>query len=339
MAQDGAASPSPHLNCDKILKYSEECDGDVFTFCSKHSKTPTALLNFRVSAVGQQTTARWRKVGSARWNTEIANKSHPCSLSLSSSLALSPVGFPRVTICRYRSSFASLGNVPFYLPLWNSDLSLSTTLLHTPHLAVYFLPNSSPGNFPRGASSGALWHSFCLTHQNHSARLNIQSQPGQYKGTLLSLLHSRPFIRKARKMQWWVVKNTHTHKASPPSDLGKWCWAWVVHPTEAFSSGVYIDTKKSPCSREQMELFISLVPDTRATLHVHDFSYYRRDRFHKIKLNFTFGARCCCLYGTNVEWYPSNASDCCGNTRQKSGEVLGYKKHRAEMVPDTGTSL
>ena len=54
--------------------------------------------------------------------------------SLSSSLALSPAGFPKVTtICSYRGSFGPLGNFSFSLPLCNSDVSFYNSSPH-PHM-------------------------------------------------------------------------------------------------------------------------------------------------------------------------------------------------------------
>lgn len=227
---------------------------------------------------------------------EIANKSHPCSLSLYSSLSLSPVGFPRVTICSYRSSFGSLGNFPFNLPLWNSGLSLSTALLHTPHAAT---PHAAKPSFlspsclipPLELLQVSFLRCFLAQFLPHPPKTLSQTQYSVSDWTIPGNSPSpaaqpSPLIRKARKMQWWVVKHTHK-KHHLRQTLGH--SAEVVHSTQAFSSGVYIATKKKSLQQWADGIVHLIVADTRTTLHVH-FSYYRRNHFYKTKLNLTFGA-------------------------------------------------
>lgn len=161
---------------------------------------------------------------------------------------LSPAGFPRVTICSYRSSFGSLGKFPFCLPLWNSGLSLSTTLLHTPTCAAKpsllspscLIPplGASPHELPQ-VLSGTVFASPTKSIQSDSifsVRLdNAREQP-------FPCCTAKSFYQKGQENAV-IGGETHTQKASPPSDLGKRCCAEVAHPTEAFSSGVYIPTK------------------------------------------------------------------------------------------------
>lgn len=167
--------------------------------------------------------------------------------SLSSSLALSPAGFPKVTaICSYRGSFGSLGNVPFSLPLWNSDVSLSTTLLHIPtcaaksQLSVSFLPDSSPGNFPQMSFLGCFW-ALSLPHPPKTLSQIQYSVAGQCKETVLLLLHSQVLLseRPAKYSKgWWNThKRYYLHQSlekgdvlfglrcdgSPNRNLFQWC--------------------------------------------------------------------------------------------------------------------
>lgn len=172
------SKPASVFKCpgDETLKYSEEWDGAAFTFYLKHSKghqepfwsSKVVLVDCRPQQ-DKEYSVLLGETWKLQTNLLPAHYVHAWH-SLSSSLALSPAGFPKVTtICSYRGSFGSLGNCPFSFPLWNSDASLSTTLLHIPicaaksQLAASFLPNSSPGNFPKWAFSGPFWPCLCLT--------------------------------------------------------------------------------------------------------------------------------------------------------------------------------
>lgn len=146
----------------------------LLPFTSSTPKPPTALLIFKGCVTGLQKA----------WFSYVKHETRKQISSLLimpvhgtaflPSLTLSPAGSPTLTtICSYRGSFGSLGNVPFSHHLWNSDVRLSTTLLHIltcaakSQLTVSFLPNSSPGIFPKSAFSGASWHCLCLTLKNH----------------------------------------------------------------------------------------------------------------------------------------------------------------------------
>lgn len=222
----------------------------LLPFTESTPQTPTALLVFRGSVTRlQQDREHLLLLGETRkLQTNLLPAHYVCARhSLSSSLALGPAGFPKVTtICSYRGSFGSLGNFPFSLPLWNSDVSLSTTLLHIPtcaaksQLSVSFPPNSSPGNFPKWAFSGACRHCLSLTPQNHTVRPNIRWPPAQRKATVLLLLRSHVLLpeRPAKYRKGWRMthKRYHLHQnlgndvifglhwdGSPNRNLSQWC--------------------------------------------------------------------------------------------------------------------
>lgn len=144
--------------------------------------------------------------------TNLLPAHYVCAWHSLSSLALSPAEFSKVmTTCSYRGSFGSLGNLPFPLLLWNSDVSLSTTLLHIPphteNLSSLFSFCLIP---PLGVSPNQLSQVFSGTvfashPQKCSLRLHIQCQTGQHKEVVLLLLHSQIILseRPAKYNKGW----------------------------------------------------------------------------------------------------------------------------------------
>lgn len=138
--------------------------------------------------------------------TNLLPAHYVCAWHSLSSLALSPTGFPKITICSCRASFGSLGNCPFSLPLWNSDASLSRTLLLIPicaarsQLPVSVLqdnrshadqcdnpPKSFPGSFPRWSFPSASRHCLCLNSQSPSSHSVFSSRQDNAKKRSLPL--------------------------------------------------------------------------------------------------------------------------------------------------------
>lgn len=147
--------------------------------------------------------------------------------SLSSSLALSPAGLPKVTtICSYRGSFGSLGSFPFSLPLWNSDVSLSTTLLHIPtcaaksQLAVSFLPNSSPGNFPNELAQVLSGTVFASPPKNPQSGSIVGGRQDNARKQSFSCCIAKSFYQKGQQN---TAKGDETRTKSPSELKKQWC--------------------------------------------------------------------------------------------------------------------
>lgn len=208
----------------------------------------------------------------------------------------------------------------FIFSLWNSGLSLSHPLCCQTLLSPSCLIP------PRGTCPAELPRFFLAPKTLSQTQYPVSdwTMPGNSP----SLLQS-----PGQEKQWWVVKHAHrkhhlhltlgnaVQRCSPYRSLSQCC--------------LYCYQKKS---LQQWADGIVHLTYTRHCFVCSWLSCLLQNHFYNTEWNLSFGG-CCCLYGTRVEWYRSNALDYCGNATQESGEGLGYKNQRAEMVTNTGTSL
>lgn len=164
------------------------------------------------------------------------------------------LGFLKLpTICSYIGSFGSLGNFPFPLPLWNSDVSLSTTLLHIPpyteNLSSLSLCCLTP---PPGASRNQLFLrcflGLSLPHTSGNAHLDFifSARQANTRKWSFSYCIAKSFYQKGQQNTIKGDKPYTKHIFSIRAWKKMMCFsgsAKIIHSIKTFSTGVFIVTK------------------------------------------------------------------------------------------------